>query len=77
MTNTPGGGALILGVADDGALIGAATDAEWLRQRIYEKSQRLLTVDIQDVVVNGIRLLVITMPQAVEPIRWNGKSTGE
>lgn len=73
MANTPGGGALIVGVADDGTLIGAATDAEWLRQRVYEKSQRLLTVDVREVVVKGIRLLVISMLQAVEPIRWKGK----
>lgn len=73
MANTPGGGALIIGVANDGALVGAATDAEWLRQRIYEKSQRLLTVDVQETRISGVRLLVLIAPQAVEPIRWNGR----
>lgn len=73
MANTPGGGALIVGVADDGTLIGAATGAEWLRKRVYEKSQRLLTIDVREAHVNGVRVLVLMVPQAVEPIRWNGK----
>ncbi len=75
MANTPGGGALIVGVADDGTLVGAATDAEWLRHRIYELTQRLLTVDVAETTVLGIRLVVIVAPTAVEPVRMNGKIT--
>lgn len=73
MANTPGGGALIVGVADDGQLVGATTDAEWLRHRIYELTQRMLTVDISEIEVRGHRLLVLLAPAAVEPIRVNGK----
>ncbi len=70
MANTPGGGALIVGVADDGQLIGADLHAEWLRQRIYEVTQRLLTVDVQEVWVRGVRLLIVIAPYAVEPVRY-------
>jgi hypothetical protein len=34
--NTPGGGALILGVADKGERVGTAIDADWPRHRLYE-----------------------------------------
>src|SRR5699024_7475234 len=73
MANTPGGGALIVGVADSGELVGTDLDAEWLRNRIYEKSNRALTVDARDIEVAGTRLVVLTSPQAIEPIRWNNK----
>ncbi|MFT3876528.1 MAG: ATP-binding protein [Propioniciclava sp.] len=73
MANTPGGGALIVGVSDNGQLIGADLDAEWLRHRIYELTQRLLTVEVAEAIVQGIRLLVITSPTAVEPVRFNNK----
>lgn len=73
MANTPGGGALIVGLSDDGELIGADLDAEWLRKRIYEITQRLLTVDVTETVVRGIRLLIVVSPSAVEPIRVNGR----
>jgi ATP-dependent DNA helicase RecG len=71
MANTPGGGALIVGVADDGTLIGAVLDGEWLRQRIFQLTQRLLTLDVLEVTVRGVRLLVLRCPPAVEPIRMN------
>ncbi|MDF1488191.1 ATP-binding protein [Tessaracoccus caeni] len=73
MSNTPGGGALIVGVADDGTLIGTQLRTEWLRHRIFELTNRLLTVDIAEAVVCGIRLLIIISPSAVEPIRINGR----
>lgn len=38
MANTPGGSAFVVGVSDTGELIGADTDAVWLRQRIYKLS---------------------------------------
>lgn len=40
--NTPGGGAIILGVADDGTRIGTRLDAEWLRHRIWEPANKQL-----------------------------------
>lgn len=75
MANTPGGGGLIVGVADDGTLIGTQLDAEWLRHRIYEHSGRLLTADVIPVEVGGVRLLLIIAPEAVEPIRIDKKIT--
>jgi ATP-dependent DNA helicase RecG len=36
MANSPGGGAIILGVADDGTRIGTDLDGEWLRHRIWQ-----------------------------------------
>jgi ATP-dependent DNA helicase RecG len=37
MANTPGGGAIVVGVEDrSGRLLGAALDADWLRHRVYE-----------------------------------------
>ena len=73
MANTPGSGALIVGVSKTGELIGTALDAEWLRFRIFEVAGRALTVDVQEVVVQGTRLLVLYPPAAVEPIRMEGR----
>lgn len=73
MANSDGGGALVVGVGDDGSLIGTALDAEWLRSRIYDLTERKLTVDVRPVEIRGVRLLVIRAPQALEPIRWRGR----
>ncbi|CAG7844532.1 hypothetical protein USB125703_00768 [Pseudoclavibacter triregionum] len=73
IANTPGGGALVLGVADDGTLIGTELDAEWLRARIFQLLQRLVTPDIREVHVRGVRLLVLRLVEAVEPVRWRHK----
>ena len=69
MANTPGGGALIVGIATDGTPVGAELDHEWLRHRIYELTDRRLTVDVTEVVVRGSRFVIVS-PTAVEPIRW-------
>lgn len=68
LANTPGGGAIVLGVADDGRRVGTNLDPEWLRHRIYELTNRRLTIDGQVVDLDGTRLLVLTTPQAIEPI---------
>lgn len=73
MANTPGAGAIILGVSDDGQHIGTELDPEWLRHRIYEVSNRLLTVNVQAGELNGVRLLIIRAPEAIEPVRSKGK----
>ncbi|MGB3185543.1 MAG: ATP-binding protein [Ornithinimicrobium sp.] len=73
MANTPGGGALIVGVADDGRVIGTELDCEWLRHRIYELTSRALTVDVREHVVTDERILVMTVPRAIEPIVYDGK----
>lgn len=75
MANSDGGGALIVGVADDHTLVGTALDGEWLRARIYELTERRLTVDVREESVHGTRLLVVRAPQAIEPIRWKGRVT--
>lgn len=75
MANTDGGGALIVGVADGGELIGTNLDAEWLRSRIYDLTVRALTADVTATTLNGARLLVLVSPQAIEPLRYKGRIT--
>lgn len=67
MANTPGGGALIVGVRDStGELVGTELDTEWLRHQIYRR------VDVAPVVEarteRGVRLLVLFVPEAREPV---------
>lgn len=72
--NTPGGGAIVLGVADDGQRIGTNLDPEWLRHRIYELTSRRLTIDADPVDLDSTRLLVLTTRDAIEPIaNTNGR----
>ena len=67
MTNTPGGGALIVGVEDKtGDLLGTELDVEWLRHQIYRRID--LAPDVTERVEAGIRLLVIYVPEAREPV---------
>lgn len=73
MANCDGGGALVVGVADDRTPLGTALDTEWLRSRIYDLTDRKLTVDVREVRLSDVRLLVIRSPQALEPIRWKGR----
>lgn len=73
LANTAGGGAIILGVADRGERIGTALDAEWLRHRIFQLTERKLTVSALPYDLDGVRLLVLAAPQALEPIRYKGK----
>ena len=79
MANSSGGGALIVGVADDATLIGADTDAGWLRHRLYELSDRRLTVDVSEVRIDRDgqthRLLILISPPTLEPVRINGRIT--
>jgi len=73
MANTPGGGALILGIADDGTRIGTRLDTGWLRHRIWRLTQQKLTVSVRAGELDGCRLLVLTTAEAMEPIRYNGR----
>lgn len=75
MANSDGGGALVVGVADDRTLIGTALDPEWLRARIYELTDRRLTVDVREERVAGVRLLVVRALQAIEPVRYRNRIT--
>ncbi|MGV9611761.1 ATP-binding protein [Nocardia xishanensis] len=73
MANSDGGGALIVGVADDESLTGTDLDSQWLRHRIYQLTGNQLTIDARPVLVRGVRLLVLVIPEAIEPIRYKGK----
>ncbi len=73
LANTPGGGAIILGVADNGERIGTDLDPDWLRHRIWEMSERKLTVTIREAELEATRILVLTTHEAIEPIRAAGK----
>ena len=67
MANTPGGGAIVVGVDDrNGRLLGAALDTEWLRHRVYEHVG--VAPAVTERVVEGIRLLVLFVAQANEPV---------
>lgn len=73
MANTPGGGGLILGVADDGARIGTRLRPDWLRFRIWQLTEQKLTITVRPADLDGCRLLVLSTHQAIEPIRYKGR----
>ena len=73
MANTAGGGAIIVGIADNGDRIGTELRAEWLRHRIFELSSNRLTLTIREGDLDGTRLLILTTPEAIEPIRFRNK----
>ena len=73
MANTPGGGAIIVGVSDDGVRIGTRLNADWVRHRIWELSSRQLTVAVREADLDGCRLLILTCLEALAPVRYRGK----
>lgn len=73
MSNTPGGGALIVGVTDHGEVVGAASEPEWLRGRIHALTNRQLTVEVASVAAQGKSVLVMLAPAAIEPIRYRNR----
>lgn len=71
LANSPGGGALILGVEDrTGQVLGTELDVDWLRQRI----NRAVSVapDIVVQYVAGQRVLVLYVAESPEPIHDTG-----
>lgn len=69
--NSPGGGALLLGVEDQsGRIIGTQLDVDWLRQRI--NSAVSVAPDIVEHHVSGQRILVLYVTQAPEPVENTG-----
>ncbi|GAA2572212.1 ATP-binding protein [Pseudonocardia hydrocarbonoxydans] len=65
--NTPGGGALIVGIENKtGDLLGTALDRDWLRHGIYTRVD--LAPDVEEREVSGVRLLVLYVASAHEPI---------
>ena len=73
MANTPGGGAIIVGVSDDGARIGTRLNADWVRHRIWELTSRQLTVAVREASLDGCRLLILTCTEALAPVRYRGQ----
>src|SRR5262249_34748934 len=67
LANTPGGGALVIGVADDGTVIGAASDRDWLRQRIHERVEVAPAME-EVTLADGQRLLVLLVAESREPV---------
>ncbi len=67
LANTPGGGALIVGVADDGRAIGAASERDWLRHRIHERVDLAPAIE-ERFLPDGTRLLVIMVAESREPV---------
>jgi len=73
MANTPDGGIIILGISDSGERIGTDLDAEWLRHRIYELTDRRLTIEVREGLLDGTRILVLRAPEAVEAVPYKGR----
>jgi len=73
MANTPGGGAVILGIADDGKHVGTELDPEWLRNRIYQITLSKLTISISQAELDGTGILILRTHEAIEPVRINNK----
>lgn len=72
--NTPGGGALIVGVSDkNGEIIGTDIDTDWLRSRLHELTDGKMGATVREAEVDNTRILVIITPQAVEPVPVKGK----
>jgi ATP-dependent DNA helicase RecG len=67
MANTPGGGALVLGVEDrTGRLLGTEIDTDWLRHRTFERID--VAPAIEERHVDGCRLLVVYVAESREPV---------
>jgi ATP-dependent DNA helicase RecG len=71
------GGSIVVGVMDKGrgseAFVGTSLDADWLRKRIWDLTDRL-TVDIQQRLEEGARLLIIRVPKGVQVHRVGRKA---
>ena len=75
MANSPDGGALVIGIADDGTPVGAAMDPEWLHLRLYQLLQQSYTTSVHPAAVGEHRVLIVRCPPAAEPIRWKHRIT--
>ena len=77
LANSLSGGVLIIGVDDrvggSDALVGAQSDAAWLKGRIHALTSPHYTVDIEELLDHGARLLLIDVPPALEEIRAGGR----
>lgn len=67
LANTPGGGALIVGVEDGtGNLLGTELDCDWLRRKIHQAVD--VAPDITSALRGGHRVLVILVAEAAQPV---------
>lgn len=77
LANTTTGGVLVVGVDDkssgSAALVGAQSEGEWLRRRIWALTQPSLTVEVEEVQRAGVRLLLVNVPDALEEVRCGGR----
>jgi ATP-dependent DNA helicase RecG len=64
------GGTIVLGVADrrtgPEAFVGTALAIDRLRQSVYASTQPGLLVEVQDLIHQGVRLLVVRVPEGVD-----------
>lgn len=65
-----GGGTLVIGITDNGtgpsAFVGTKSDADDLRSRIHALTEPALVTEIDEVIFEGQRLLVIRVPQGLD-----------
>lgn len=77
MANSERGGVLVVGVNDAGsgpaALVGTYLDTQWLRERIYALTQPSVTVEIEEILPQGVRLYLVYVVDALEEVRVGGK----
>ena len=77
MANTEDGGVLVVGVDDKksglNAFVGAQSDGEWLRERIWTLTQPHLAVEVEEIDVFGARLLLINVPDALQEVTVDSK----
>ena len=67
MANSPGGGALILGIEDGtGAVLGTELGTDWLRRRIHRAID--VAPDIEERRVGGQRVLILYVTESREPV---------
>ena len=61
------------GISDRGKRIGTKLNHEWLRHRIYQLTGGMVTPAIVELGMDGVRLLVLSTAEAVEPVRYKGR----
>lgn len=71
LANTPGGGALVLGIEDKNKeVLGTELDAEWLRAQIYNRVDVAPAIEVRRVL--GQRVLLILVAESPEPVLDTG-----